>query len=70
MGNNDKLSTNNIPAISDRTTVEASELAIQFLDILNFTGLMESQPAQSVIGFLRRLNGPVLDFEYVMAISG
>lgn len=31
------------------------ELAILFLDIRNFTGLMESQPAQTVIGIVRRL---------------
>jgi adenylate cyclase len=31
------------------------ELAILFLDIRNFTGLMESQPGQSVIQIVRRL---------------
>jgi adenylate cyclase len=31
------------------------ELAILFLDIRNFTGLMESQPAQTVIQVVRRL---------------
>jgi adenylate cyclase len=39
------------PAVPDRE----QELAIIFLDIRNFTGLMESQPGQTVIQIVRRL---------------
>lgn len=34
---------------------QEQELAIMFLDIRNFTGLMESQPGQTVIQIVRRL---------------
>jgi hypothetical protein len=47
---------------------EESELAIQFLDILNFTGLMESETAQTVMNFLRRLTGSQQELEYAMAV--
>ncbi|WP_426671330.1 hypothetical protein ACPPVU_08845 [Mucilaginibacter sp. McL0603] len=46
---------------------EESELAIMFLDILNFAGLMESQRAQTVMNFLRRLTQSQQDLDYVMA---
>jgi adenylate cyclase len=42
---------NPIPAVPDKE----QELAILFLDIRNFTGLMESQPGQTVIQVVRRL---------------
>lgn len=43
-----------IPNLTDTTDTE-QELAILFLDVRNFTGLMESQSAQSVIQVVRRL---------------
>jgi adenylate cyclase len=51
------------------------ELAILFLDIRNFTGLMESQPTQTVIGVVRRLftafNQVIKNFQgKVVEISG
>ncbi|MES2427154.1 MAG: adenylate/guanylate cyclase domain-containing protein [Bacteroidota bacterium] len=52
-----------------------AELAILFLDIRNFTGLMESQPTQTVIQIVRRLftafNQIVKNFEgKVIEIAG
>ena len=41
-------------------------MAMLFLDILNFTGLMESETAQTVMGFLRRLTGTQQEPEYAM----
>lgn len=47
--NSGSLAANNIPPDQEK------ELAILFLDIRNFTGLMESQPGQTVIQVVRRL---------------
>ncbi|MFD0763300.1 adenylate/guanylate cyclase domain-containing protein [Mucilaginibacter lutimaris] len=52
---NTYLSLNTCPAINNSSPDEERELAILFLDIRNFTGLMESQPQQSVITVVRRL---------------
>jgi adenylate cyclase len=52
---NTYLSLNTCPAIKNTVPDEERELAILFLDIRNFTGLMESQPEQSVITVVRRL---------------
>jgi class 3 adenylate cyclase len=70
MENNDLTSTSGNLVIPDHTMGYEKEMAILFLDILNFTGLMESQPAQTLIGVLRRLNGSQPDLDYLMAISG
>lgn len=43
------------PAVIPPSTDNEQELAILFLDIRNFTGLMESQNAQAVIQVVRRL---------------
>ncbi|MCC8408314.1 adenylate/guanylate cyclase domain-containing protein [Mucilaginibacter sp. UR6-1] len=43
------------PAVIPPSTDTEQELAILFLDIRNFTGLMESQNAQTVIQIVRRL---------------
>jgi adenylate cyclase len=43
------------PIIADTTLDTEKELAILFLDIRNFTGLMEAQSGQSVIQVVRRL---------------
>jgi adenylate cyclase len=48
---NNYLMLNQTPAAPDKE----QELAILFLDIRNFTGLMESQPEQTVIQIVRRL---------------
>lgn len=48
---NNYLMLNPSPAAPDKE----QELAILFLDIRNFTGLMESQPGQTVIQIVRRL---------------
>ena len=52
---NNYLSLNTCPAINSPVPDEERELAILFLDIRNFTGLMESQPEQTVITVVRRL---------------
>ncbi|MES2265895.1 MAG: adenylate/guanylate cyclase domain-containing protein [Bacteroidota bacterium] len=52
---NTYLSLNTCPAIHQSAPDEERELAILFLDIRNFTGLMESQPEQAVITVVRRL---------------
>lgn len=53
---NDYLTQNNTcPALKNEAPDEERELAILFLDIRNFTGLMESQSEQSVITVVRRL---------------
>jgi adenylate cyclase len=44
-----------IPSPMPATPDQEQELAILFLDIRNFTGLMESQPGQTVIQVVRRL---------------
>lgn len=49
------LSLNTCPALNNSAPDEERELAILFLDIRNFTGLMESQPEQDVITVVRRL---------------
>ena len=64
MENNNITSVNSTSVISNEAIREESELAIQFLDILNFTGLMESETAQTVMNFLRRLTGS--EPEYAM----
>ena len=48
---------NNYLILSPTATIpdREQELAILFLDIRNFTGLMESQPGQTVIQIVRRL---------------
>ena len=51
---------------ANNTIGEESELALMFLDILDFTGLMESETAQTVMGFLRRLTGTQQELEYAM----
>lgn len=43
------------PAVTATLPDQERELAILFLDIRNFTGLMESQPGQTVIQVVRRL---------------
>ena len=43
------------PAITSTFPDKERELAILFLDIRNFTGLMEAQPGQAVIQVVRRL---------------
>ena len=50
------LALNGACSININTSAdEEKELAILFLDIRNFTGLMESQPGQVVINVVRRL---------------
>ncbi len=44
-----------IPTTPFTATDEERELALMFLDIRNFTGLMEQQPGQTVIQIVRRL---------------
>ena len=63
MENNNITSANGTSIVPNR---EESELAILFLDILDFTGLMESETAQTVMGFLRRLTGTEQEPEYAM----
>jgi adenylate cyclase len=70
MENNDLTSTSGNLIIPDNAIGHEKELAILFLDILNFTGLMESQPIQKLIGVLPRLNEPQQDLDYLIAISG
>jgi adenylate cyclase len=48
---NNNLILNQTPATPDKE----QELAILFMDIRNFTGLMESQPGQTVIQVVRRM---------------
>jgi adenylate cyclase len=52
---NDYLMLNTCAVATDTNSDTEKELTILFLDIRNFTGLMESQSAQSVIGVVRRL---------------
>ena len=52
---NNYLSPDTCPALNHSSPDEQRELAILFLDIRNFTGLMESQPEQVVITVVRRL---------------
>ena len=59
------MENNNITA-ANNTIGEESEMAMLFLDILNFTGLMESETAQTVMGFLRRLTGTQQEPENAM----
>jgi hypothetical protein len=61
------MQNNNITSASN-TIWQESELAIQFLDILNFTGLMESETAQTVMNFLRCLTGTQQELEYAMIV--
>ena len=70
MENNNMRSTGCTSVLPDKIIREESEMAMLFLDILNFTGLMESQSPQTVMGFLRRLTGSQQDLDYVMAVSG
>lgn len=63
MENNNITSANSTSMMQDK---EQSELALMFLDILDFTGLMESETAQTVMGFLRRLTGTEQQPEYAM----
>ena len=65
---NNNITPENTSVISNKAIGEESELAILFLDILDFTGLMESQAAQTVMGFLRRLTGSQQELEYAMAV--
>ena len=55
MENNHITSANTTSVVANRAMEEVGELAVQFLDILDFTGLMESQPEQMVIQVVRRL---------------
>jgi hypothetical protein len=66
MENNNITLTNITSVMPNKAIEEESELAIQFLDILNFTGLMESETAQTVMSFLRRLTGFQQELEYAM----
>ena len=66
MENNNMTSTNSTSVMPNIR--EESELAILFLDILDFSGLMESQTAQTVMGFLRRLTGSQQEMEYAMVV--
>ena len=64
-----------IPNPTSNTPDKERELAIIFLDIRNFTGLMESQPGQTVIQIVRRLftafNQIVKNFEgRVVEVAG
>lgn len=52
---NNYLTLNTCPALKNTAPDEERDLAILFLDIRNFTGLMESQPEQAVITLVRRL---------------
>jgi adenylate cyclase len=53
---NDYLTLNHgCPAVIDAIPQQEKELAILFLDIRNFTGLMEAQSGQTVIALVRRL---------------
>jgi adenylate cyclase len=55
MENNYLTLNDNCPLLKITAKDEERELAILFLDIRNFTGLMESQPEQAVIQVVRRL---------------
>ena len=66
MENNHITSANTTSMVANSAMEEVGELAVQFLDILDFTGLMESETAQSVMGFLRRLTGTQQEPEYAM----
>ncbi len=55
MENMDLMLTATCPAVNAALPDEERELAILFVDIRNFTGLMESQPGQTVIQIVRRL---------------
>ena len=55
MENNYLTINDNCPSLKSTAKDEERELAILFLDIRNFTGLMESQPEQAVIQVVRRL---------------
>ncbi|MES2276129.1 MAG: adenylate/guanylate cyclase domain-containing protein [Bacteroidota bacterium] len=55
MKNDDLLLNSSCPALTNTLPDQEKELAILFLDIRNFTGLMESQPSQTVIQVVRRL---------------
>ncbi|TSD67325.1 adenylate/guanylate cyclase domain-containing protein [Inquilinus sp. KBS0705] len=55
MENNYLMLNTYMPAASAVAVDQEKEVAILFLDIRNFTGLMESQPGQSVIQLVRRL---------------
>jgi adenylate cyclase len=64
-----------IPNPTSNVPDKERELAILFLDIRNFTGLMESQPGQTVIQIVRRLftafNQIVKNFEgRVVEVAG
>lgn len=52
---NNYLTHISVPATATVVPYEEKELAILFLDVRNFTGLMESQPEQQVIQVVRRL---------------
>jgi class 3 adenylate cyclase len=65
---NNNITSTYTSVISNEAIGEESELAILFLDILDFTGLMESQTAQTVMGFLRRLTSSQQELEYAMAV--
>jgi hypothetical protein len=68
MEDNNITSANNTSVMAIKAIGEESELAILFLDILDFTGLLESETAQTVMGFLRRLTGSHQDLDYAMAV--
>ncbi|TFF36724.1 adenylate/guanylate cyclase domain-containing protein [Mucilaginibacter psychrotolerans] len=55
MKNNNLTHNTLLPAIATAIPYEEKELAILFLDIRNFTGLMVSQPEQHIIQIVRRL---------------
>jgi adenylate cyclase len=55
MKNNYLTHTTLLPAVATAIPYEEKELAILFLDIRNFTGLMVSQPEQHIIQIVRRL---------------
>jgi adenylate cyclase len=52
---NDYLMLNSCPVLTTTSLDKEKELAILFLDIRNFTGLMELIPGQSMIQVVRRL---------------
>jgi len=55
MENDYLLLNDTCPVITAAPPDEERELAILFMDIRNFTGLMEAQPEQAVIALVRRL---------------